>query len=70
MGRNDDFRAMMIVFITGCLGVIVAFIEYTMDNRGILLDEVVTGTVTISNLMAGTIILFLLIGAIAASLSR
>jgi len=67
---SRDFGAMMVVFIMGCLGVILAFIEYVLYSRGVLLDEVVTGTVTIANLMSCTVILFLLFGAVLATLRR
>jgi hypothetical protein len=67
---SRDFDAMMIVVIMGCLGVILAFIEYVLYSRGILRDEIVTGSVTISNLMACTVILFLLVGMVLASLRR
>ena len=60
----------MIVFIVGCLGVSLAFIEYFPYGRGVLLDELVTGTVTISNLMSCTVILFLLVGLVLAALRR
>jgi hypothetical protein len=65
-----DFSAMMIVFKMGCLGVILDFIDYTMYAKGVLLDELVTGTVTISNPMACTIILFLLVGLVQVALRR
>ena len=59
---DKDVRAGVVTMSCGFIGVILAAIEYTLYNQGILVDEFTTGTVVISDLMAVTIIIWLLIG--------
>jgi len=61
---NRDYQAGLIVMICGILGVIVAYILYELDARGILVDELTTGTITAADVMAVTIIVFLLAGLV------
>lgn len=62
MGR--DYDAGLIVMVMGALGVIMAYIFYTMNENGVIIDEMITGSVTISDVMAATIIFFILVGLI------
>ena len=48
----------------GLAGVIIAAIEYTLYTEGILINEFVSGTISISDIMAVTIIIWLLIAMI------
>ena len=48
----------------GSAGIIFAFILERLYNAGILIDEFITGSITIADLMAVTVILWLIIGII------
>lgn len=53
-----------------CFGIILAAIFYEMNTRGTLIDELVTGSTTITDLMAVVIIFFMLLAGIVAVLTR
>ena len=63
---DRDVRAGVTAMFCGFVGVIMAAIEYTLWEEGILLDEFVTGSITIADLMAITIVIWLIIGVIVA----
>jgi hypothetical protein len=63
---DRDVRAGVTAMFCGFAGIILAAVEYTLYIEGILLDEFVQNTVTISDLMAITIIIWLIIGVIVA----
>jgi len=50
--------------IGGCIGIVLAFIEKTLYDRGVLVTALSNMGVTLTELMALTIIIWLLIGAI------
>jgi hypothetical protein len=54
------------VFACGCIGVIMAMILQAMYDRGIVVDEFVTGTIQLWEVMALVIIVWLLIGVLVA----
>ena len=56
------------VFGCGMIGVILSMITYEMNTRGLLIDEYITGTILITDVMAVIIIMFLLIGVLIAML--
>ena len=61
---DRDVRLGVQTMALGLAGVIIAAIEYTLYDAGILLDEFVSGTISISDIMAVTIIIWLLIAVI------
>lgn len=63
---DKDVRAGVTAMFCGFAGIIMAAIEYTLYEKGIVIDEFVTGTVTIADLMALTIITWLIVGVIMA----
>lgn len=60
----------MTVFACGMIGLLFAAIEKGLNDRGILIDEMVTGTITITDVMTLTIVIWLLIGVMVAMLRR
>lgn len=70
MVSYDDFESLIIVLIFGVLGIIVAMIVNTLNTSGTVINEFVTGTITITDLIAGIIILFLIIGVVIAAVKR
>ena len=54
------------ILICGVAGIVQAAIEYSLHDQGILLDEFTTGTVTISDIMIVTVLIWLLVGAVYA----
>jgi len=63
---NKSVSAGIVVMLMFFGGIIIAFIEYALYTNGILIDEYVTGTITIGDVMAVTIIMFALIGVVIA----
>ena len=67
---GSETRTGIIVFCFIMAGVIMAAILETLYTNGIMIDEFITGTITISDLMAMTIIIWLLVGVIVAVAKR
>jgi len=65
MGKPFDKFA--ITFICGMIGVILAFVFYGLYVDGIIIDEYVTGSITIEEIMALTILVWTAIGVILAA---
>ena len=63
---DRDVKAGVTTMLGGFVGIIFAAIEYTLYEEGILIDEFVTGSITIADLMAITIVIWLIIGVIIA----
>ena len=63
MGRKDITPGIIAMFC-GFAGVILAFIEKALCDKGIMIDEFVTDTMPIEELMALTIIIWIIIGII------
>jgi len=59
-----------IVFICGLIGVGIAAIELILFQQGILVDEYVTRSISIANVMAVTIICWLMVGGVIAAAQR
>lgn len=62
-------RAVIVIGMTG-LGIIMAYILETMNAKGILIDEMVTGSITINDLMMVVIFFFMLTGVIWGAIKR
>ena len=67
---NTDIRAALFVLGCGFIGILMAALEKVLHDEGIMVDEFVTGTITLPDLMAVTIIIWILIGAVLAVASR
>ena len=70
MVSASDFDTLVIVLVFGVIGVIVAMLCRTLYVREIILDEFITGTITITEFMTGVIILFLVIGVVVAAVKK
>lgn len=68
MVSYKDFEALVIVLIFGVLGVICAMIIYELDARGILIDEFITSSITVTDLQAFVIIVWLIVGVLVAAI--
>ena len=64
---EKSFRSFAIVFICGLIGIIQAYILYVMNLEGIVVDEYITGSITIENVMALTILVWAMIGVVASA---
>ena len=51
-------------------GVFIAAIIYEMNNRGYLVDELVSGSIVITDVMILIVVFFMLIGGVLAAASR
>lgn len=58
---------MLIIFVSGLVGISFALLAYGMYSAGILVDEGITGTVTIINVMSFIIIISVVVGVILAA---
>lgn len=56
-------------FGCGLIGVLLAAILDIMNTRGIIIDEYITGSITIPEVMAITILIWVIIGVILAASS-
>ena len=63
---NKSVSAGIVVMLMFLGGIVIAFIEHALYTSGILIDEYVTGTITIGDIMIITIIMFALIGVVIA----
>lgn len=61
---NKDMYPGIIVMLFGFAGVILAAIEKAMYDEGLIIDEFITGSITLPDVMALTIILWIIIGII------
>jgi len=68
LGRS--FMAAATPIITGTIGVIFAMILKVLYDRGIIIDEVISDTITLSDLMLATILVFFVFGVVIAALQR
>jgi len=63
---KDYMETFAIIFICGMMGIVLAFILYLLHINGIVIDEYVTGSITIENIMAITIIVWAMVGVMVA----
>jgi len=72
MGLSRDAKAGIIVLLFGLAGVILAMIHNGLYDSGVIIDEYVTTsqTITLANIMSITIVIWLLLGVVFAVASR
>jgi len=51
-------------------GVFIAAILYEMNNRGYLIDELVSGSIVITDVMILVVVFFMIIGGVLAAVTR
>ena len=61
---NADARRAMIMFLCIMAGIILDMILFAMNANGIIIDEMIAGTITIENLMAFNLVLWMLVGGV------
>lgn len=54
----------------GALGILFAMILYEMNSRSLLINEFITGDITIEVLMSVVVLLFTLVGAVLGMTRR
>jgi len=62
-------RAIIPVGMTG-LGIIMAYILETLHSKGVIVDEMVSGSITINDLMTIIVFFFLFVGTMWAAVKR
>ena len=67
---NDDAETIAIVFSMGGLGIILAYILGELNTKGILIDEMITGSISITDLQTFAILVFLLCALIMVAIKR
>lgn len=67
---DSSARAALIVIACGSLGIMFAAIEQVLYAEGVLIDEIVSSTATLPDIMAVTIIIWLIIGVALAVAQR
>jgi len=66
----DDYKAFMTILGFGMLGVIFAGILKALYDNGIVVDEMITGSITITDLMTFLVLVWTIIGVMIALLRR
>ena len=67
---NDDAETIAIVFSMGGLGIILAYVLGELNTKGILIDEMITGSITITDVQTFLILFFMLCGLIMVAIKR
>ena len=67
MGKSID--TFIITFICGMIGIVLAFITYLLYVNGIVVDEYITATLTIENMMALIILAWTSLGVLLSAIS-
>ena len=70
MVSYEDFEVLIIIVIFSVIGIIMAMFLKTLYDLGIIVDEFVSETITINELMAIVIILFLVVGVVIAATKK
>lgn len=63
---DRDVQSAVVVVLFGVGGILTAGFEKALYDKGVLIDEFITGTISLPDLMTITIILWLLVGVIVA----
>ena len=61
-----EYNASLVVLACGVMGVIVAMILKNLYEKGIVVQELLAGTLTIDQLMFASVLSWLLIGVVIA----
>ena len=67
---DEDISSALVVILFGLGGIITAGLEETLYNRGVMIDEFISGTISIADLMAITILIWILLGIVIAVIKR
>jgi len=61
---------MLIVAGTGAVGIVVAMICQALYDRGIIIDELISGSISITDLQFFVVLVFILVGVIIGAIKR
>ena len=64
------YEAAMTTIGLGALGIFVAYIVWYLNDNGIWVDQFVTASAPIQEVMAIVIVIFLLVGVLIAAMKR
>ncbi len=66
----SDFNTVVIILVCGVLGLVNALIINNLYENGILIQEFVSGSITIETLMTLVIVVWLMVGIILAAFKK
>ena len=66
----SDFETLIIPLIFGVLGICNAMILWNLWHEGIIIDEMITGTITINDLMTIVVVLWFIVGVVLAAVKK
>lgn len=67
---DSDVNRALIIMVMGAMGIIFAAVTKHLNDSGILIDEFITGSITITDVMTVIILVFFSCGVILAALRR
>ncbi len=63
MMMDKNAKAFAIIALCGIVGVVIALLLQAMYGAGILIDEYISGTLTLRELQVGVIVVWLIVGS-------
>lgn len=66
----NDMEAFIIPLVMGVIGIIMAMILKTLYDDGIIIDEAIAGTITITDLMTIVVVIWLIGGILIAAFKK
>ena len=63
-------EAFIIPLVMGVIGIVMAMILKTLYDDGIIIDEAISGTITITDLMAVVVVIWLVGGIFIAAIKK
>jgi len=70
MVSTSDFDTLVIVLVCGVIGIVNAMIFNTLNDRGVIINELLVGTISITDLMIIVILVWLMLGIIIAAVKN
>jgi len=62
-----DFEPLLLVLVFGLLGFVMSMIVKTLYDNGIIIQEYLTGSITLVQVQVGCIVLFLILGIVVVA---
>ena len=66
----SDFETLIIPLIFGILGICNAMIIKVLCDENIIVNEIITGTIILSDLMTIVVVLWFIVGVVLAAVKR
>lgn len=70
MSLSTEFKSFLLVPVCAGIGVAIAMILEVLNDKGLLIDEYITGSVTLADLQTIVIVIFLLFGIMIGMFRR